>query len=232
MRGLFPEMDLFTEANPPETEAAGPHTLIRVMIADDHPIVCDGIAALLRVDAGIRVVGTASDGNELIRKFRGLTPDVTLIDLRMPGMSGVEAIVAIRKEFPAAAFIILTTYKGDEDIYRGLEAGAQGYLLKGMRSRDLVEAIRTVNRGLRYLPKPVLDSLANRPPHSDLTPRELQVLHLIVRGMSNRAIADELGITPSTVKFHINTILSRLNVSDRTSAAVTALRRGIVELSE
>jgi two-component system NarL family response regulator len=157
-------------------------------------------------------------------------PDVALIDLRMPVMSGVDAVRAIRKDFPRAGIIILTTYKGDEDIFRGLEAGAQGYLLKGMPNHELIEAIRRVHLGLRYLPQPVLDSLASRPPNSELSSRELQVLKLIVKGMSNKQIGEELGISQSTVKWHVNLVLAHLNVSDRTAAAVTALRRGIVEL--
>ena len=200
------------------------------MIADDHPVVCKGLAAMIQAERGMEVVGEASNGKELLDMFRKHSPDVTLIDLRMPGMGGVEAIRAIRREFPTAGIIILTTYKGDEDIYRGLEAGAQGYLLKGMPSHELVEAIRNVNAGLRYLPPPVLETLKNRPPNSELSGRELQVLKLIVKGMSNKQIADELGITQSTVKWHVNLMLARLNVTDRTAAAVTALRRGIVEL--
>jgi len=145
-------------------------------------------------------------------------------------MSGVEAVRAIRRDYPHAGIIILTTYKGDEDIYRGLNAGAQGYLLKGMPSHELIEAIRNVHMGLRYVPQPVLDTLANRPPNSELSTREMQVLKLIVKGMSNKQIGEELGISQSTVKWHVNIVLARLNVSDRTAAAVTALRRGIVEL--
>ena len=204
--------------------------MIRVAIADDHPVVCKGLAAIIQSEPGMQVVGEASNGQQLVQMFPQLLPDVTLIDLRMPVMSGVEAVRAIRKDFPQAGIIILTTYKGDEDIYRGLNAGAQGYLLKGMPSHELIEAIRNVHMGLRYVPQPVLDSLANRPPNSELSTRELQVLKLIVKGMSNKQIGEELGISQSTVKWHVNIVLARLNVSDRTAAAVTALRRGIVEL--
>ena len=149
---------------------------IRVVIADDHPVVCKGLAAIIHAEPGMQVVGEASNGKQLLQMFRDLLPDVALIDLRMPVMSGVEAVQAIRKEFPHAGIIILTTYQGDEDIHRGLSAGAQGYLLKGMPSHELIEAIRNVHRGLRYLPQPVLDSLADRPPNSELSNRELQVL--------------------------------------------------------
>jgi len=148
----------------------------------------------------------------------------------MPVMSGVEAIRAIHKDFPGARFIVLTTYHGDEDIHRALKAGAQAYLLKGMSDTELLDAIRNVHAGLRYLPQPVLESLASRPPKSDLSERELEILRLIVKGMSNKRIGVSLGITEATVKWHVNMILSRLNVSDRTQAAVAALNRGIVEL--
>jgi DNA-binding NarL/FixJ family response regulator len=175
------------------------------------------------------VVGQAFNGEQAVRMFQEHRPDVTLMDLRMPGMTGVDAIRAIRGISPNASFIVLTTYHGDEDIHRALKAGAQSYLLKGMADSELVDAIRKVNAGFRYLPQPVLDSLANRPPKSELTERELQVLRLIVKGMSNRQIAESLGITEPTVKWHVNILLSRLNVGDRTQAAVAALQRGIVE---
>jgi two-component system, NarL family, response regulator len=203
---------------------------IRVMIADDHPVVCRGLSAIIRAERGMRVVGEASNGQQLIQMFRQHTPDVTLIDLRMPVMDGVEAVRIIRRDYPSAGILILTTYKGDEDIFRALEAGAQGYLLKGMPPHELLDAIRNVHHGLRYLPPPVLETLASRPPNSALSNRELQVLKLIVKGMSNKRIGEELGISQSTVKWHVNIVLARLNVADRTAAAITALRRGIVEL--
>jgi DNA-binding NarL/FixJ family response regulator len=203
---------------------------IRVLVVDDHPVVCRGLAAIIQAEPGMSVIGQAADGSQAVRMFREQTPDITLMDLRMPVMSGVEAIRAIHKEFPGARFIVLTTYHGDEDIHRALKAGAQAYLLKGMSDTELLEAIRNVHAGLRYLPQPVLESLASRPPKSDLSERELEILHLIVKGMSNKRIGESLGITEATVKWHVNMILSRLNVSDRTQAAVTALNRGIVEL--
>jgi two-component system NarL family response regulator len=148
----------------------------------------------------------------------------------LPGLSGVEAIRAIRKERPKLRFIVLTTYDGDEDIHRALEAGAQAYILKGMSHNELVNAIRTVHSGLKYIPASVSKSLAERPPHSELSARELEVLELIVKGHSNREIGEALGISEATVKWHVNIILSRLNVSDRTQATVAALQRGIVHL--
>jgi DNA-binding NarL/FixJ family response regulator len=202
---------------------------IRVLIVDDHPVVCRGLAAIIQTEQGMSVVGQAFNGVQAVEMFRRHQPDVTLMDLRMPLMTGVEAIRAIREFRPTAAFVVLTTYHGDEDIHRALKAGAQSYLLKGMSDQELLGAIRNVHAGLRYLPQPVLDSLANRPPKSELTERELQILNLIVKGMSNRQIAETLGITEPTVKWHVNILLSRLNVSDRTQAAVAALQRGIVE---
>jgi DNA-binding NarL/FixJ family response regulator len=209
---------------------AGKPDKIRVLVVDDHPVVCRGLAAIIQAEPGMQVIGQASDGVQAIQMFRKHQPDVTLMDLRMPGMGGVEAIRRIRAEFPQARFVVLTTYQGDEDIHRSLKAGAQAYLLKGMSDAELVQAIRNVHSGLRYLPPNVLETLANRPPKSDLSDRELQILNLIVKGMSNKRIAGALGITEATVKWHVNIILSRLNVTDRTQAAVTALNRGIVEL--
>ena len=206
-----------------------PTDVIRVLIADDHPVVRRGLAAIISSESSMAVAGQAADGQQAVQLFSELVPDVTLMDLRMPVMSGVEAILTIRKSFPAAAFIVLTTYDGDEDIHRALKAGAQSYLLKGMSDAELLDAIRNVHAGLRYLPRPIMDTLANRPPNSDLKERELQILTLIVKGMSNRQIAAALGITEATVKWHVNILLSRLNVTDRTQAAVAALQRGIVD---
>jgi DNA-binding NarL/FixJ family response regulator len=202
---------------------------IRVLIVDDHPVVCRGLAAIIQSERGMCVVGQANNGVQAVQMFRAHLPDVTLMDLRMPRMSGVEAIRAIRETHPTATFIVLTTYSGDEDIHQALKAGARSYLLKGMSDTELIGAITNVYAGLRYLPQPVIDSLATRQPKSELTDRELQVLKLIVKGMSNRQIADLLGITEPTVKWHVSILLSRLNVSDRTQAAVTAIQRGIVE---
>lgn len=202
----------------------------RVMIADDHPVVVLGLSAIINAQPDMTVVGEASNGMQAVEMFEKQSPDVTLIDLRMPELGGVEAIRQIRARHPNAIFIVLTTYQGDEDIHKALKAGAQGYLLKGMAHDDLIDAIRRVRSGVQYLPASVKETLANRTPGSDLSPRELQILELIVKGLSNRQIADKLGITEGTVKWHVNAILGRLNVSDRTQAAVAALNRGIVQL--
>ena len=203
---------------------------IRVMLADDHPIVCLGLATMIDSQPDMTVVAQATNGREAVELFEQHTPDVTLIDLRMPEKSGVDAIHAIRAKHPAAVFIVLTTYQGDEDIHKAMKAGAQGYLLKGMPHTDLLEAIRRVRGGSQYLPPAVRETIASRMPSSELSPRELQILELIVKGLSNRQIAERLGITEGTVKWHVNGILGRMNVSDRTQAAVAALNRGLVQL--
>jgi DNA-binding NarL/FixJ family response regulator len=194
-------------------------TTIRVILVDDHPVVRFGLAAIIGLQPDMTCAVCARQA-----------ADILLMDLRLPGMSGVDAIRTIRKQHTKLRFIVLTTYDGDEDIHRALEAGAQAYLLKGMSHNDLANAIRKVHAGLRYIPASVSKSLAERPPHSELSARELEVLQLILRGYSNRAIGEALGISEATVKWHINIILSRLNVSDRTQATVAALQRGIVHL--
>jgi two-component system NarL family response regulator len=203
---------------------------IRVMIVDDHPIVRQGFAGMLATEPNIVVVAEAANGQQAIDLFRQHRPDITLMDLRMPVVSGVEAITSIRKEFPKSRFIVLTTYDGDEDIYRALQSGAQGYLLKSMYCDEIIDAIRTVNEGRRYIPMPVATRLAERMAGSDLTSREIEVLELIVKGNSNKQIADVLAITEPTVKGHVSNILGKLGVGDRTQAATAAIQRGIIHL--
>ena len=198
---------------------------IRVLIIDDHPVVCFGLSAIINTQSDMVTVAQGQNGREAVTLYEEHLPDVTLMDLRMPLMGGVDAIRRIRNQHPHAGFIVLTTYQGDEDIHRALTAGAQGYLLKGMPHDELLEAIRTVHAGLQYVPEPVRQKLAERPPASELTGREMQILKLIVKGLSNKQIADKLGITEGTVKWHVNLILGRLNVTDRTQAAVAALNR-------
>jgi DNA-binding NarL/FixJ family response regulator len=204
---------------------------MRVMVVDDHPLMRVGIAAIINARADMRVVAQAGTGEEAVTFFQQHKPDITLMDLRLPGqMGGVEAIAAIRSKSPRARFIVLTTYDGDEDIHRALEAGAQGYVIKGMPYQTLVDALQKVHNGGRFLPPPVTRALASRLPHSELSARELEVLHLLVGGNSNKDIASVLGITEATVKSHVSTILMRLNVEDRTQAVVAALQRGLVHL--
>lgn len=203
---------------------------IRVLIVEDHNVVRQGLVALLNVAGGLEVVGEAADGVEAIAQFRKHKPDVTLIDLRLPRMSGVDAIERIRMETPQARFIVLTTYDGDEDIYRALKAGARAYLLKGMTSEDLISTIHAVHAGKSHIPPVIAERLAERMGAQDLTPRELDVLELIVHGKSNREIAAELEVSEATVKTHINSLLGKLGVTDRTQAATAAIQRGIVPL--
>ena len=203
---------------------------IRLMIADDHHIVRQGLTALLNTVADFSVVVEASNGEEAVRCFDQHRPDVTLMDLRMPVLGGVEAVTAIRARHPAARIIVLTTFDGDEDIYRALQAGAKGYLLKGMFGDELIDAIRVVNSGRSRIPAPVAERLAERMGGPGLTARELEVLQLVVAGCSNKEIGSKLHISEATVKTHINNLLSKLRVSDRTQAATTALQRGIVHL--
>jgi DNA-binding NarL/FixJ family response regulator len=205
------------------------HT-IRIMVIDDQAVVRQGFVALVNTVADMVVVAEGTDGQQAVDLYRLHRPDVTLMDLRMPKMGGVEAIIAIRKEFRDARLIVLTTYDGDEDIYRSLQAGAQGYLLKDVFFEELEDAIRKVHAGLRWIPAQVAERLAERMGSSDLTAREIEVLEHIVAGNSNKAIANRLNISEATVKSHINSILNKLGVNDRTQAATTALQRGLVHL--
>ena len=203
---------------------------IRVLIVEDHHVVRQGLVALLNVVDGLEVVGEAADGVEAIAQFRKHQPAITLIDLRLPRLSGVEVIERIRTETPQARFIVLTTYDGDEDIYRALQAGARAYLLKGMTSEELIATIRAVHAGRSYIPPAIAEKLAERMGTQELTPREFDVLEQIVHGKSNKDIATELEISEATVKTHVNSLLSKLGVTDRTQATTAAIQRGIVPL--
>lgn len=208
-----------------------PDGKIKVMIVDDHPLMRVGIAAIINARPDMTVTAQAGTGEEAIALFRKSLPDLTLMDLRLPGaIGGVDAIARIRAIQPQAKVIVVTTYEGDEDIHRALEAGARGYVIKGMPYQTLVEALQRVHAGGRFIPPPVAKALASRTPNSDLSTRELEVLEQLVAGKSNKEIATKLGITEATVKSHVSTILLRLNVEDRTQAAVSALRRGLVHL--
>ncbi len=203
---------------------------VSLMIVDDHHIVRQGMAALLGTMPGLQVIAEASSGEQAIELYRKHQPDVTLMDLRMQHGNGVEAIRSIRGEFPLARIIVLTTFDGDEDIFRALQAGARGYLLKGSDIDELVSAITAVHSGKSRIPAPVAERLAERMGNPALTERETDVLKLIVGGNSNKEIASALFISEATVKTHINNLLGKLGVSDRTQAATTALQRGIVHL--
>lgn len=189
-----------------------------------------GISAIINAQKDMAVCAQASSGEDAVRTFRQHRPDVILMDLRLPGMSGLEALRMIRREDPTARCVVLTTYEGDEDIHQALEAGAAGYLIKAMSNDTLVDALRHVHGGGRFLPPPVVASLANRTPNSNLSPREREVLSLMVQGKSNRDIAGSLRITEATVKCHVSVILERLGVCDRTQAVITALQRGLEHL--
>jgi two-component system NarL family response regulator len=203
---------------------------IRILIVEDHHVVRQGLAALLKTVPDMTVVAQAADGAEGVRLFREHQPDVTIMDLRLPVLSGVDAITQIRSEFPSARIIVLTTFDGDEDIYRALQAGARGYLLKDMFGEELMEAIRIVHSGRTRIPPAIAERLAERMGGPNLTNRELEVLQAIVAGKSNKEIAFGLRISEATVKTHINNILSKLGVTDRTQATTAALQRGIVHL--
>lgn len=203
---------------------------IRIMVVDDHPIVREGFGGMITTEPDMTVVAEARGGQEAIELFRRHHPDVTLMDLRMPALGGVEAIRAIRREFPQSRFIVLTTYDGDEDIYRALEAGAQAYLLKDMPCEEILSAIRAVHAGQRRIPAAVGTRLAERMAGMNLSGREREVLELLVKGKSNREIAAGLAITEPTVKGHVTNILGKLGVSDRTQAVIAAIKRGLSHL--
>jgi len=203
---------------------------IKVLVVDDHPIMRVGITAIINGCDDMASVAQASTGEEAIELFERHRPDITLMDLRLPGISGVDAIRSIRARHPEACFVVLTTYEGDEDIFQALEAGARAYIIKGMPHEALVDALRRVHAGGRFLPSPVSRALAARTPNSDLSPREREVLQLLARGESNKTIALHLGISEATVKCHVSVILMRLQVEDRTQAVVAALQRGLVHM--
>jgi DNA-binding NarL/FixJ family response regulator len=206
------------------------HERLTVLIVDDHPMMRLGIAAIVNDQPDMTVVAQAGTGEQAVQLWRQHKPHVTLMDLRLPGMSGVEAIRAIRREYPRSRVVVLTTYEGDEDVHQALEAGAQGYLLKGMSPEVLLDALRRVHAGNRVLPPPIARSIDSRAPCSDLSAREREVLMLIAQGRNNKEIGAALSITEGTVKCHVTMILSRLGVSDRTQAVVAAVQRGIVHI--
>jgi len=205
-------------------------SLIRILTVDDHALLREGIAALVHAEPDMKLVAEASNGKEAIEKFRSHRPDVTLMDLQMPGLNGIEAINCIQSEFPNARIIVLTTYTGDVQVLRALKAGARGYILKGHVHRELLEAIRAVHAGQKRIPPEIAADLADHAVDDELTPREIDVLRLIADGNANKQIADQLSIGEATVKGYITSILSKLGASDRTHAVTIGLKRGIIEL--
>ena len=204
--------------------------VIRVLTVDDHQLLREGIAAVLDGQDDVTLVGQASNGHEAIESYRRLRPDVTLMDLRMPGMNGIEAISAIRSEFPGARIIVLTTYAGDVQALAALKAGAAGYLLKNLVRRELLETIRAVHGGKRRVPAEIATEIAEHVADDALTEREIEVLRRVAAGKSNKLIAAELDISEGTVKTHMKSILPKLDASDRTHAVMIALKRGIFDV--
>jgi DNA-binding NarL/FixJ family response regulator len=211
-------------------EEVNPGAPIRVLCADDHPLVRKGIASILANEEDVQLVGEASNGREAVEQFRRLHPDVVLMDLRMPGMDGIEATKQIRQIDPEAKIIALTSYDGDQDIYRAIEAGVHGYILKEMVHTEVLRAIRTVHAGKRLMPPEVAERLGEYFPQVALTPREVEVLSFVAKGMANKEIAHQLGTASGTIKMHVQNILAKLGASDRTHAVTIALERGILHL--
>ena len=209
---------------------SGNATPIRILAVDDHQLIRAGIATLLLPESDMELVGEASNGREAIARFRECRPDVTLMDLQMPEMSGFDAILAIRHEFPAARIIVLTTYAGDVQAQRALKAGAQGYLLKNLLHKELLQTIRTIHSGHRAMSPDVAAQVAEHAGDEGLTPKEIEVLRLIGTGNANKEIAAQLGISEETVKSRVKNILDKLGANDRTHAVTIGLKRGIIEI--
>src|SRR5579863_6969744 len=204
--------------------------MIGILSVDDHPLLREGIAALVNAEPDMKLVAEAVNGQEAIEKYRLHRPDVTLMDLQMPALNGIEAIIGIRSEFPDARIIVLTTYSGDTQVLRALKAGARGYILKGHVHKELLDAIRAVHAGQKRIPSEIAAELADHATDDALTEREIDVLRLIGAGNSNKQIADKLSIGEATVKSHVTNILSKLGANDRAHSVTIGLKRGIIEL--
>jgi DNA-binding NarL/FixJ family response regulator len=201
---------------------------IRILIVDDHPVVCSGLTSMLSAQIGIEVVGSAASGEEALAIVQRDRPDIMLLDLRMPGMDGIGVLNALGHMVHTTRVVVLTSFEKEEDIYRAIRAGAQGYLLKDTTESEMVAAISVVNSGKRYIPRHIAARLADRLMRSDLTARELQTLELLAQGSTNKQIAGALGISDNTVRHHVNNIMEKLQVTDRTEAVATALRSGVL----
>lgn len=206
------------------------HKLIRILTVDDHPLLRKGIAALVNAEPDLKLVAEASNGKEAIDAFRSHQPDVTLMDLQMPEVDGLEAIESIRREFPEARIIVLTTYSGDQQVLRALKGGARAYILKGLVHKELLDTIRAVHAGQKRIPAEIAAELAEHAADDALTQREIDVLRLIASGNSNKQIADRLSIGEATVKSHVTNILSKLGANDRAHAVTIGLKRGVIDL--
>lgn len=203
---------------------------IRVLIVEDHPVVRFGLVSLIDAQPDMEIVSECGSGDEALLAYNRTIPDIAIVDLRLPGMGGVELIRAICQSHSEARIVVLTTYEGDEDIHRAISAGARGYLIKAMSYEVLLAGIRRVHAGGRCIPEPIAKTLAKRTPMNDLTPREVEILQLMAQGLSNKEIAAHTSITEGTVKCHVNVILDKLGASHRTQAAVMAIQRGMVHL--
>jgi len=205
---------------------------IRILIVDDHPVVRAGLTSMLGTQPELQVIGSASSGEEALAIIQRENPDVVLLDLRMPGLNGIDMLLAAKKSGTQTRTIILTSYETDEDIYRAVQAGAQGYLLKDTPLKEMLDAIRAVNAGKRYIPRQIAQRLAERMMRAELTAREIEILKMLAKGPTNKQIGQALGISDFTVRNHVNSIIEKLEVSDRTEAATTAIQRGIITVDD
>lgn len=203
---------------------------IRILVVDDHPMLREGVMAVIEAEEDLKVVGEAADGGQAIEAFRKVKPDVTLMDLQMPGTGGIEAIETIRSEFPGARIIVLTTYAGDVQALRALRAGAMGYLLKSALRKDLIDTIRKIHAGRKHIPAEIAEQIAFHAADESLSDREVSILRLVSTGKANKEIARQLSISEETVKAHLKNIFAKLGVTDRTEAVIVAAKRGIIEI--
>jgi two-component system, NarL family, response regulator len=205
--------------------------LMQIMLVDDHPVIRNGLSLILNNEPDMSVIAQASTGDEALRLYERYRPDITLMDIKMNGLSGIQTLQKMRERWPSARIIILTSYDKNEDIYQSIRAGAVGYLLKDATSESIIEALRDVNLGIKHYPQHITERLAERVGMADLSDRELDVLKLLAAGRSNKEIADKLFIALGTVKYHINNILIKLDAEDRTQAVIAAHKRGLIELA-